>query len=89
MGRHEENQAKDQDDWYSKNEEEEMKMQCPTIRMTKEEKGRIQRPWRQTLTIKLLGEYKVPYPVQKDQRIVEAKSFGGLRLRLFFSLNAE
>ena len=42
LGRHEENQAKDQDDWYSKDDEEEMKMECPRIRMTKEEKWRIQ-----------------------------------------------
>ena len=31
-------------------------------------------------------EYRIPYPVQKYQRIADAKSFNGLRWRLFFDL---
>ena len=59
MARHEENKAEHQNDWYSEideedDNEEEMEKKCPTIRMTKKEKERIQRPWRQTLIIKLL-----------------------------------
>ena len=41
----------DKDDDYS----EEMEAECPSLRLTKYEKERIQRPWKQTLIIKLLG----------------------------------
>ena len=36
-------------------EDEEMDRDCPTIRLSKEEKVRIQLPWKKTLIIKLLG----------------------------------
>ena len=32
-----------------------MEAECPSLRLTKYEKERIQRPWKQTLIIKLLG----------------------------------
>ena len=51
--------VEEQDDWVSDDDEEDdgegMDDECPDIRLTKEEKERICRPWKRTLIIKLLG----------------------------------
>ena len=50
------------EDWISEDEEEEEETEdgaeddCPTSSLTKEEKARLRRPWKQTLIIKLLAE---------------------------------
>ena len=49
----------DSDDWVSEDDEEddldeEVEEECPTIRLTKEEKARLRRPWQKTLIINLL-----------------------------------
>ena len=61
MGGSSENVMEEDEELLSKEEEdgdydEEMDADCLTIKLTKEEKIRIRRPWRRTLIIKLLGE---------------------------------
>ena len=41
----------DDEDFWEEDDEED----CPTIRVSKREKARLHRPWRQTLIIKLMG----------------------------------
>ena len=53
-------QDQEQESWLSDDDElddfeKEEDLECPAIRLTKEEKARIRRPWKHTLIIKLLG----------------------------------
>ena len=50
-----------QDSWLLEDEEaddskEEDDHDCPSIKLSKEEKARIRKPWKNTLIIKLLGK---------------------------------
>ena len=57
-------------------EDEEIDRDCPTIRLSKEEKVRIRLPWKKTLIIKLLGR-SIGYNLLlwKINELMETKSF--------------
>ena len=59
MGLQANNAENDSDDWVLDDKEDEPEENedpcCPKLRLSKEEKGRIRKPWRQTLIIKLLS----------------------------------
>ena len=57
-------------------EDEDMDQDCPTIRLSKEEKVRIRLPWKKTLIIKLLGR-SIGYNLLlwKINELMETKSF--------------
>ena len=65
----------DEDDEGS-DEDEEMDRDCPTIRLSKEEKVRIRLPWKKTLIIKLLGR-SIGYNLLlwKINELMETKRF--------------
>ena len=57
---------------------EEDDSECPSFILTKEEKGRIRRPWKRTLIIKLLGQiigymllYKKIYEMWKPRALMD------------------
>ena len=59
LGRNTPHAQDEADDWISDDEEisheEETDPDCPIVKLSKEEKARFRRPWKQTLIIKLLG----------------------------------